>query len=47
MADKKNNATSATPSGKAQTGEAINLHKQIAMGKKPDTGANSGPKTPA
>lgn len=45
MAD--NNAKSATPSGKEQKGEAIPLHKKLAMGQKPDTGSGSGKKTPA
>lgn len=33
--------------GKAVSGDAIPLHKKLAMGQNPDTGANSGPKTPA
>ena len=43
MAD--NNAKSATPSGKAQSNEAIPQHKRMAMGKPVPQG--SGPKTPA
>lgn len=38
MAEKKNNATSAAPSGKPQTGEAIPQHKKLAMGQNPDVG---------
>lgn len=33
--------------GKAVPESAIPLHKKLAMGQNPDTGANSGPKTPA
>lgn len=40
----ENNAKSAKPSGKAQTGEAISQHKKMAMGEMPKV---TGPKTPA
>ena len=43
MAD--NNAKSAKPDGKDQSGEAISQHKRMAMGKPVPQG--SGPKTPA
>jgi len=41
-----NNAKSATPKGKVPA-DAIPLHKKLAMGQNPDTGAGSGKKTPA
>ena len=33
--------------GKAVPADAIPMHKKLAMGQKPDTGAGSGKKTPA
>jgi hypothetical protein len=43
----ENNAKSAAPSGKVskQGGEAIPMHKKMAMGEMPKVGG--GPKTPA
>lgn len=37
--------TKKTPDPKKE--EAIPLHKKLAMGQNPKTGADSGPKTPA
>jgi hypothetical protein len=41
MADKPNSKPAKVNS------DAVPLHKKLAMGQKPDTGAGSGKKTPA
>jgi hypothetical protein len=43
MADKK----PSTKSVPALDSDKVPLHKRLAMGQKPDTGAGSGKKTPA
>lgn len=39
--------TKTDTKGKDVPESAIPLHKKLAMGQNPDTGAGSGPKTPA
>jgi hypothetical protein len=45
----QNNATSATPSGKApqMTAENTNMHKLLKMGQSPKFEVSGGKKTPA